>query len=76
MPIVGDKFVVDLESELEQLFLLENHTHLVIIHIAHDNPSIIPSQVISYSTWLFNVYLKLMLKDCTRVLHRQNVVFL
>jgi hypothetical protein len=39
MPIVGDKYMVDLESELKQLFLSESRTHLLIIHTAHDNPS-------------------------------------
>jgi hypothetical protein len=46
MPIVGDKFMVDLKNKLEQLFLSKSQTHFVIIHIAHDNPFVIPSQVI------------------------------
>jgi hypothetical protein len=41
MLIVGDKFVVDLENEFEQLLLLESQTHLVIIHIVHDNPYVL-----------------------------------
>jgi hypothetical protein len=72
MPIVGDKVKVDLENEFKQLFLLENQTHLVIIHIIHDNPSIIPSQVIS----LFNLITDYTLQINVEGLHYHNVVFL